>query len=228
MSPVAPATNSLDLSDEPVAAPSPAPAAAPAGRRAVELPPPLRVAAAGRLALTRHAPTVTLTRVQSGVGTLMIEAARSDELADLRVGAAYELTSGVASTVELSSDRRTAPLQSRRPVIVASHDRYERLAIDLRQVRELRRVAVYVFSDSNSTLTWGGTLVVHTAAGARVEIPLDDIAPGHAAVALSMYQVGGELVLRSERHGNLPSVREACRAFGFDAISWLDDRVPVD
>ena len=178
--------------------------------------------------LSDRTPTVTLTALQSGIGTLTIEAAVSAGAGDVRIGAAYELASGTASTVQVSGNRRAAPPDSRRPVLTAGSDRYERIAIDLRQVREVQRVVVYAFSESGASLTWAGTLIVSTAAGARVEVPLDGIAAGPAAVVLSTYRVRGELVLRSERQGSFGSVRDACRAFGFDGISWLDDRTPVD
>jgi hypothetical protein len=54
------------------------------------------------------------------------------------------------------------------------------------------------------------------------------MAPGAVAVPLSVYQVDGELVLRREAQGVAGTVRDACRAFGFERISWLDDRTPID
>ncbi|HJQ43256.1 MAG TPA: hypothetical protein VJ831_09240 [Jatrophihabitantaceae bacterium] len=224
-SPTAPATqtSSLDLSDAPAATPI-----VPPVQRRAELPAPPRLGATGRLVLGERNPTVTLTRLQSGIGTVTIEAAASPDAGDLRLGAAYDLASGITSTVQLAGGRRTAPPESRRPVLVASHDRYEQIGIDLRQVRELRRLVVYAFSENGMQLTWAGTLIVSTSAGARIEIPLDGTESGQAAVLVSMYQVSGEFVVRSEKQGSFGSVRDACRAFGFDDISWVDDRTPVD
>ena len=45
-------------------------------------------------------PTVTLNRVQSGVGALTFEAVASAEVGDLRLGCAYQLRSGLSSTVQ--------------------------------------------------------------------------------------------------------------------------------
>jgi hypothetical protein len=40
--------------------------------------------------------------------------------------------------------------------------------------------------------------------------------------------VRGELVLRAEMEIVPGGVREAARGYGFDRITWLDDRTPVD
>ena len=45
---------------------------------------------------------------------------------------------------------------------------------------------------------------------------------------LSLYQVRGELVLRAEMQTLFGDVREAARAYGFDRITWLDGRTPVE
>jgi uncharacterized protein involved in tellurium resistance len=186
------------------------------------------VRAGGRTILTINDPTVTLTRVQSGVGSLRFEAACSDEVGDLRLGCAYRLRSGRASTVQLTGGARLAPPKSRRPIIVASHDRYEQLAVDLRQCRELERLIVYAFSESRADLRWGGTLITTTFGGARIELPLESLQGGDVAVLMSLYNVHGEFVLRAEMQALYGGVREACRAYGYERITWLDDRTTVD
>lgn len=174
-----------------------------------------------------HEPTAHLTRVQSGVGQLSIDAACSPEVGDLRLGAAYQLSSGTSSTVQLSGGNRFAP-SSRRPVIVGGRDEYEHLRLDLRQTPGLQRLAVYAFSESRADLTWGGTLVVTTFGGGRVELPMETLYPGRVAVLLSIYNVDGELVIRAEMETIAGDVREAARAYGYDRITWRDDRSPVD
>jgi len=47
-------------------------------------------------------------------------------------------------------------------------------------------------------------------------------------VLMSIYQVRGELVLRAEMQTLFGDVRDAARAYGYDRISWLDDRTPVE
>lgn len=173
-------------------------------------------------------PTVTLTPLQSGIGSLAIEAAVSAEVGDLRIGAVYELETGLQMTVQMAQGNRFAPPHSKRPVLVASHDRFEQIALDLRQVRGLRRLVVYAFSEHRQPLTWGGTLVITTFGGARLELPLESLQGGTVAVLLSIYRVRSELVLRAEMQSLYGDVREAARAYGYDKISWLDDRTPVE
>ena len=166
----APSTSSLDL-DEPTpfrstpVAPT-QPSSAPARRRRTDV----RVAPGERLILTPSEPTATLTRLQTGIGTLTIEAAVSDEVGDLRLGVAYELASDLEMIMQMTQGPRLAPPGSKRPVILGSRERFERVSIDLRQCRELRRMVVYAFSESRKPLTWGGTLVVTTFGGGRIEV----------------------------------------------------------
>jgi uncharacterized protein involved in tellurium resistance len=174
-------------------------------------------------------PTVTLTRLQSGVGTLTVEAAVAASVGDLRLGVAYQLASGRSSTVEHHAGRRFAPPnETRRPVLMASRQQFERIAVDLRQIADLERMVVYAFSGDGSPLRWGGTLLVTTFAGDRIEMPIDLPPTAAVAVLASAYNVRGQLVLRSEMDLIGHSIREACRGYGFDRITWLDDRTPID
>ncbi|MGH3626832.1 MAG: hypothetical protein ACRDRL_05235 [Sciscionella sp.] len=171
---------------------------------------------------------MTLTRLQTGIGTLSCEAVCSEEVGDLRLGCAYELAGGRSSTVAREQGRRFAPAGSRRPVIVSGRDAYERLTVDLRQCRTLRRLAVYAFSASGARLNWGGTLVLTTFGGAKIEVPLDRLDAGDVAVLMSSYTVAGQFVLRAELETVSGSIREACVAYGYDRITWLDERTPID
>jgi uncharacterized protein involved in tellurium resistance len=186
------------------------------------------VAEGEQLILTSQSPTVTLSRVQSGLGALFFEAVCSAEVGDLRLGAAYQLASGSTSTVQHAGGNRFAPPRSRRPVIVAGHEQYEQLGVDLRQCRDLERMIIYAFSGDASTLAWGGTLIVSPFGGARIEVPLDGLTPAEVAVLMSMYNVHGEFVLRAELESVTGSIREAARAYGYDKITWLDARRPVE
>lgn len=186
-----------------------------------------RVGAGEQLLLAPSTPTATLTRVQSGVGRLTVQAVCSADIGDLRLGALYQFRSGGTSTVQLTGGNRFAP-SSRRPVIVASREEYEQLAFDLRQIRDIERVTVYAFSESRAPLTWGGTLVLTTFGGARIELPLETLDAAPIAVLVSLYNLAGELVVRTEMEPIDGDVREAARAYGYDRITWRDDRTPVD
>jgi hypothetical protein len=75
---------------------------------------------------------------------------------------------------------------------------------------------------------WGGTLVVTTFGGARIELPLDTLFAGNVAVLMSIYNLDGELVIRAEMETITGDVREAARAYGYDRITWRDARSPAD
>jgi len=212
---------SLDLS-----APAPSRAAG-ATPPAVRTYAPPRAQAGAATILTAKAPTITLTRVQSGVGALQIELACSAEVGDMRLGCVYQLRSGLSSVVQHASGVPTAPPGSRRPVLTGLRDEFEELLFDLVQVRELDRFVVYAFSASDSELKWGGTLVVSTLGQARVELPMDGPASAGVLVLLSVFNVAGELVLRNESDRIAGTVRDACVAYGFDRIAWLDARTPL-
>jgi uncharacterized protein involved in tellurium resistance len=177
--------------------------------------------------LSPKAPTLTLSRVQSGVGALTIEAACSPAVGDLRLGCAYQLAGGLSSVVQLVDGVAIAPAHSPRPIILASRGPYERLVLDLAQSRSVRRLIVYAFSESGGSLDWGGTLVMTTFGQDRIELPLDRPPSNRVGVLMSIYNVGGEFVIRAEMEEIAGSVRDAVNAYGFDSITWLDQRMPL-
>jgi hypothetical protein len=238
-----PSTTSKPVAPTPPAAPSvPAPPVGPSVPVPSTSPAPLgfrprRTSPGAPTLLTPQQPTVTLTPVQSGVGGLTVTAATSVGDGDLRLGCAYQLRSGASSLVQPVSGVTVAPAGSRRPVIRASRERFEALHLDLRQVGELDRAIVYLFSHydavrvqppgTKAMVPWSGVLSSETFAGARIDVPLRrDPGPG-VLVALSIYRVDGELVLRAENELLAGSVRDAVRAFGFETITWIDPTTPL-
>jgi hypothetical protein len=186
------------------------------------------VASGARLILTQRDPTVTLNRVQSGVGTLVIEAISSPAVGDVRIGALYQLADGgVSGIVQLATGIAAAPARSRRPVILASGGQYDRLTVDLRQSQVLSRMLVYAFSESGRELDWGGTLRLTTLGGSRVEFALDLGRHQGPIALLSVYRIDGEFVLRAEAERVSGAARDVAQAFGYSQISWADDRTPV-
>ena len=184
---------------------------------------PDRVEAHRPTALSPSRPTVALTRLQSGVGTLTLRAACSDAVGDLRLAAAYQLTSGTSSLLSHARGAPVAPPHSRRPVVTGTRGASETLRVDLRQVTELERLVVLAFSAGGAALDWAGALVVETFGGGRVDVALDRPRAAGVLVPLSVYNVAGELVLRAEQEF-LPvaTLRDAALAYGFDRITWVD------
>lgn len=187
----------------------------------------MRVVSGTTSLLTGPSPTVTLTRVQSGVGALSIQAACADTVGDVRIGCAYELRDGTTSLVRRTGGPTTAPAIGARPVIRASRERFETLTLDLIQVRELRRMAVYLYSESNQPLDWSGTVTIETFGRSQIQIPLARPRSGGVLLSLSVYAVEGELVLRNEDILVAGSIRAAALTLGYDRISWLDDNTPL-
>jgi uncharacterized protein involved in tellurium resistance len=188
--------------------------------------PPERVEPRGRQILSQRDPTVTLNRVQSGIGTLTIDAVCSTAVGDLRVGALYQLADNTSSLVRAVTGRTSAPPGSRRPVLRGSRSEYERLTVDLRQSRALQRLLVYAYSESGGELAWDGVLRITTFGGARVEVPLDVGRHGGPLVVLSLYNVDGEFVLRAELDKLTGGARDVARSYGYDLITWADDETP--
>jgi hypothetical protein len=161
--------------------------------------------------------------VQSGVGALTVRAVVPAAVGDLRLAVAYRLTSGESSLLSAARGAPVAPRGSRRPVITGAWEGQETLRVDLRQVTSLERLVVVAYSQSGVPLSWGGALVVQTFGGARIDVALDHPSVAGVLVALSVYAVAGELVLRAEDE-LLPggTLRDAAVAYGFDRITWID------
>lgn len=188
---------------------------------------PDRLAPGGRASLTDDRPTLTLDRLQSGIGVLTVRAAVSEHIGDLRLAAAYRLTTGESSVLDEARGLTVAPVGTSRYVVVATRDNGDVLRLDLRQVRRLERLVVLAFSPSGATLRWGGALLVETADGGRVDVALDREPASGVLVALSITQVAGELVLRAEDELVHGTFRDAALAYGFTTITWVDPWTPL-
>jgi hypothetical protein len=198
--PVATGSTSLSLAPPESALPPPVPGAPPERRTAPTrlAHVPARTRPGTRTILTRQAPTVTLTRIQSGVGVLTLEPVRSGAIADLRLGCAYRLRSGFSSVLYNVGTPTTAPPQATRPVILREPGRQETFTLDLTQSRDLDRLVVFAFSGAGTPPAWGVTLVATTFGQARIEIPLERLPPQRVVVLMSLYNIAGEFVLRAE------------------------------
>ena len=224
----APSGADLDLFPDPVpaAATRPGPAAAPARPAPVVRSVP-RVAPGARVILTLREPTVTLDRLQSGIGGLTVTAVCSPAVGDLVLGAVYQLADGTSGVLGAGTGITTAPPRSRRPVLQGGRDEFEHISVDLRQARSLRRFVVWATSATEQELAWGGTLRLATHGGSRVEIPLDVGRHVGPLVVASVYVLDGEFVVRAELDPVHGVARDVARAYGFGAITWADPRTPV-
>jgi hypothetical protein len=170
---------------------------------------------------------VTLTRIQSGVGVLTFETARSDAVGDLRMGCAYRLRSGFSSVLHNVGTPTTAPPGSTRPVIILEPGGHDRFTLDLTQSRDIDRLVIYAFSGGGPPPNAGVTLITTTFGQARIDMSLDRLPPQGVVVLLSLYNIAGEFVLRAELDWVAGTARDACAAYGFDQITWLDAWTPL-
>jgi hypothetical protein len=71
------------------------------------------------------------------------------------------------------------------------------------------------------------TLIATTFGQARVEMPLERLPPQGVVVLMSLYNIAGEFVLRAEMEEIVGTARDACAAYGFERITWLDAWTPL-
>ncbi|GAA2588493.1 hypothetical protein GCM10010399_18130 [Dactylosporangium fulvum] len=213
-------STSLDLSapePEPVFPSEPHPVPA---RRPTAAFTPRRTDPSAPTMLTPQQPTVMLTRLQSGIGALTFEAAWP-AANRFFLGCAYQLRSGYSAVLG-----RTGPAATTGgPLVVADRNGHQLVTLDLLAARHLERLLLFGTLDAEPP-QWGGTLVVTTAAQARIKAPLPPPRP-HVMVLLSLYNIDGEFVLRAEMDNVPGPLRNACLAFGYDRIAWRDANTPV-
>ena len=161
----------------------------------------------GRTLLTADTPTATLDRRQSAIGSVAFEIAGPGA-----VGALWELQDGSVGHIEASVGTTTSPEFGRRPIVELTRGK---VVVGLRHVRELRRLLILVSgfrgNDPQRLL-----MTLHddsTLESTHVSTS------GPVVVALAIYQVDGELVIRREDFG-FDSGETAGREYGF-IISWL-------
>ncbi len=161
----------------------------------------------GRVLLTADSPTVTLDRRQSAIGSLTFEIAGHGTVAAL-----WELTDGTVGLVDASVGTFTSPEYGRRPIVELTH---HRILVGLRHVHELRRLLILMGgfrgNDPQRLL-----MTLHddsTVESTHVSTS------GPVVVALALYQVDGELVIRREDYG-IDSGENAGRDYGMQ-ITWL-------
>lgn len=226
-----PADLSLDLPSPaatPAVTPAPTPAPVPNGRRRPERLPYPRVQPGATAVLARPHPTVTLTRLQSGVGQLAVALRPVPGAGDVEMGVLCETDDGALHVVQRLGDRTSAPAPgSPLPLVrLAREDGADVVLVDLRSVRRLRRALFYGYSPSVSVVTWDGVVRAVLHDGGRLEAPFD-LPPLSGTVALlTLYVVDGEVVVRAEMEPFAGPPETAALAYGY-RLGWLDGRLPA-
>lgn len=219
---------SLDLSRPTAGSPRPTDGR-PRRTRTERLPYP-RVRPGETLVLDRSRPTVTLTRLQSGVGALRVSLLRGPSSGDAELGMVCQTTDGATSVVQRLSDPPGSSLAtpgSALPLVrLGTHEGVDTLSVHLRQVRLLRRALLYGYSPSDAVLPWQAVVVARLQDDTCLEVRVD-LPPLRGTLALlTAYTVEGELVLRAELEPSAGPPEMAAQAYGFAHV-WLDGRLPV-
>ncbi len=160
--------------------------------------------------LTSTAPTVTLTRIQSGTGALDGQVVAPPGVGRLSLGCVVQLDNGATYAVHCIGGQATAPPDEVNPVVRLHPDS---ITFDLRRVTALRRSLVYAVIEA-SDFAWSGSLLFTTYGGASVEVPFE-AQPATTIALTSLHNIRGELVLRAEADLQ-PDPPTAWRAFGYE------------
>ena len=170
-----------------------------------------------RRVLTAADRVVHLTRIQSAVGRLRIEPALgAGEHLDL--GCVLE-TKGRRESIVLGTLNRQGP-DPRRPMVRCGGQGAE---IDLRRIHSLSRLLIVAVGGRLP----GGTLVITTYGGSRMEIPLRNGPTLGAQALLTGYVVQGRLVLRAELDPFSGTLQQVCGAYGYGDLTWRDPATPL-
>lgn len=160
---------------------------------------------------------IHLTRMQSAAGKLTVTPA-------LGVGEHLDLAC-VLQTVQhgesivLGTLNRQGP-DPRRPLVRCGGQGVE---VDLRRIHSFVR---FLIVGVTSRLP-GGTLVVTTYGGSRMEIALPTTRTLGAQALLTAYVVQGRLVLRAELDPFSGTLQQVCGAYGYTELTWRDPSTPL-
>ncbi|MEU8664945.1 hypothetical protein [Actinoplanes philippinensis] len=204
----------------PRAEPPPAPVKRPAAARR-RLAPVRRTTPDQPVTLTPAMPTAVLTRVQSGVGRLEAVVHWSRPAAGWLIVACQ--TSDRVQHVLTPAD---APLATAGGVRADHRGDTPRLLVDLLHIGRLDRLLLAV-TPNGPPRPLEGALTISTYGGGRAGIPVAVPASPGVAVLATLFNVHGELVIRAEHDPVGGTLQDACRAYGYDRITWRDAHTPL-
>lgn len=170
-----------------------------------------------RQVLDENHRVVHLTRMQSAAGKLIISPALgAGEHLDL---ACAMQTREFGESIVLGTLNRQGP-DPRRPLVRCGGQGVE---VDLRRIHSFIRFLVIGVTPQLP----GGTLVVTTYGGSRMEIALPTSRTLGAQALLTAYVVQGRLVLRAELDPFSGTLQQVCGAYGYSDLTWRDAATPL-
>ena len=175
-----------------------------------------RMGCAERLVFTAMAPSVTLNRIQSAVGSLTIEMDRLPG-EELTLGCVFAFVDGNVAAVHAGAGN-PRPAPGPHPFAQALPSRLA-VVLDLRQIRALTRAVFYGYrAPRRPSPPPNGLLTVRTFGGAEAALPFAWPTPDSVIALLACYNLGGELVVRTELDTFSGGAREVHQAYGFTSV----------
>lgn len=193
----------------------------PASVRHTVAAPPRRTSTGAVTRLTDRSPVVSLTRMQAGIGALTVEAVWPEK-DQLRIGCVFRTNDGLTAIAALEGE--AGPVD---PVLTSIRGARQSVRLDLLRARTLDRAVIFAVLYPPLPSGWHSALAISMAGAARIEVPVEHPGDFGIAVPLSLYRVGGELVVRAEQEVVRGTLRDACTAFGFDQLSWANPYTPL-
>lgn len=179
------------------------------------------IAEGERRILTIDDPVVHLTRMQSSAGSIDFSPA-TPAPNQLLLGCAFETTDKRESMVLPGLHPQGPDLNS--PVFRVST---QGLTINLRGITTVERFFVIGLPQTSDRSMPGGTLVIRTYGGSRVEVVLDTCATYGAKALVTGYVVEGRIVLRAEHDPFSGTLQQVAGVYGYDQMTWRDPFTPL-
>ena len=174
-----------------------------------------------RRILTVDDPVVHLTRMQSSAGGLEIQAF-TPAPNQLLLGCAFE-TSDQLESIVLPGLHPQGP-DPRSPIFRSTP---QGVSINLRAVKQIARFFVIGLPQTGNRSMPGGTLVLTTYGGSRMEVVLDTSATYGTKALLTGYVVEGRIVLRAEHDPFSGTLQQVAGVYGYDQMTWRDPFTPL-
>lgn len=156
---------------------------------------------------------VALSPLQSGAGLLEV---KLEGGLGLSLGGIIETANGVEHLVNSQSPVEDLPLV---------HGASGVLSLALRRVKEVRRAAFFVTAQSPETL-WQGAVTVGFR-DAILTFPVGREGSCENLLAVSLFNVAGELVVRYENDFQDAPLKSLLVDFGYNGVVWKNDRLPL-
>lgn len=174
-----------------------------------------------RRILTVEDPVVHLTRMQSSAGALEFTVATAQPN-QLLLGCLFE-TVDQRESIVLPGMRPQGP-DPHSPIFRSTT---QGVTINLRGIKRAARFFVIGLPQTSDRSMPGGTLVVQTYGGSRLEVVLDRSATFGAKALITGYVVEGRIVLRAEHDPFSGTLQQVAGVYGYDQMTWRDPFTPL-